>query len=208
MGCGGSRCRLGVLASGSGTNLEAIARAIDDNDLPAAIVIVISDKPGAPALERAARRRIRTLVVEERAFVRRRDYDRAVVEALEQAGVDLVVLAGYMKLAGPEMVDAFRGRMINVHPSLLPSFPGTSAVDDALAHGVKVSGATVHFVDEGLDTGPIITQEAVEVLEGDTPGTLHQRIHLAEYRLLPRAIRLFAGGRLVIEGRRVKVLPG
>lgn len=198
---------IGVLASGSGTNLEAIAQAIDDGDVPARIAVVLSDNPDAFALERAGRRGIPTTVILLSDYPDRVSYDGAVAGALREAGVDLVVLAGYMKLVGKELTDEFRGRMMNIHPALLPSFPGTHGVPDALRHGVKVSGVTVHFVDEGLDTGPIIAQEAVPVEEGDDEESLHNRIHLAEYRVYPLAIKLFAEGRLVVEGRTVKVLP-
>ena len=201
------RTRLGVLASGSGTNLEAIAQAIDDGDVPATVALVLSDNPDAFALERARRRGIETRVINLRDYEDRPAYDRAIVGALEKAGVDLVVLAGYMKLVAPGFIDAFSGRIMNIHPALLPSFPGEQGVKDALEHGVKVSGVTVHFVDKGLDTGPIIVQEAVPVEEDDDVETLHNRIHLAEYRAYPLAIRLFAQGRLLIEGRRVRVLP-
>jgi len=201
------RTRLGVLASGSGTNLEAIAQAIDDGDVPATVALVLSDNPDAFALERARRRGIETRVINLRDYEDRPAYDRAIVDALEKAGVDLVVLAGYMKLVAPGFIDAFSGRIMNIHPALLPSFPGEQGVKDALEHGVKVSGVTVHFVDKGLDTGPIIVQEAVPVEEDDDVETLHNRIHLAEYRAYPLAIRLFAQGRLLIEGRRVRVLP-
>jgi phosphoribosylglycinamide formyltransferase-1 len=198
---------IGVLASGSGTNLEAIARAIDEGEVPARIVLTLSDNPDAFALERARRRGIPTRVVLPADYPDRPSYDREIVEALEEARVDLVVLAGYMKLAGPELVRAFKGRMMNIHPALLPSFPGTHGVRDALEHGAKVSGVTVHFVDEGLDTGPVIVQEAVPVEEDDDEEKLHNRIHLAEYRQYPRAIRLFAEGRLEIDGRTVRVIP-
>lgn len=199
--------KLGVLASGSGTNLEAIARAIDDGAVPARIALVLSDNPAAFALERAKRWEIPTRVIELSDFGDRPAYDRAIVEALRDAGVELVVLAGYMKLVGDEIVDAFENRIMNIHPALLPSFPGEHGVPDALEHGVKVTGVTVHFVDKGLDTGPIIAQEAVNVAEGDNVETLHDRIHLSEYKVYPRAIRLFAEGRLTVEGRRVKILP-
>jgi len=198
---------VGILASGSGTNMEAIAQAINDGDVPARIAVVVSDNPDAFALERARRRGIPITVVLLSDYPDRASYDRAVTAALRDAGVDLVVLAGYMKMAGKELVEEFRGRMMNIHPALLPSFPGTHSVRDALEYGVKVSGVTVHFVDEGLDTGPVIAQEAVPLEEGDDAESLHNRIHLAEYRVYPRAIRLFAEGRLVIEGRKVVVLP-
>jgi phosphoribosylglycinamide formyltransferase 1 len=203
----GSLTRLAVLASGSGTNLEAIAQAIDDGDVPARIVVVISDNPDAFALERARRKGIETRVVELADFADRPAFDRAIIEELRAAAVDLVVLAGYMKLVGDEIVDAFPDRIMNIHPALLPSFPGEHGVPDALEHGVKVSGVTVHFVDKGLDTGPIIAQEAVPVEEGDDVERLHNRIHAAEYRVYPRAIGLFAEGRLLVEGNQVHVLP-
>ena len=196
---------IGILASGSGTNMEAIARAIDDGEVPARIAVVISDNPDAFALERARRRKIPTTVVLPSDYADRASYDHAVTAALRDEGVDLVVLAGYMKLAGKELVEEFRCRMMNIHPALLPSFPGTHGVGDALEYGVKVSGVTVHFVDEGLDTGPVIAQEAVPVEEGDDAESLHNRIHQAEYRVYPRAIRLFVEGRLVVDGRTVRV---
>jgi phosphoribosylglycinamide formyltransferase-1 len=206
MAIGESRIRLGILASGSGTNLEAIAQAINDGDVPAEIAIVISDNPGAFAL--AKRRGILYEVVDLADFPDRPSFDSEVLAALASARVDLVVLAGYMKLVGKEIIEAFPNRIMNVHPALLPCFPGEHGVPDALDYGVKVSGVTVHFVDGGLDTGPIVAQEAVAVEEGDDVESLHNRIHAAEYRLYPRAIRLFAEGRLVVDGRRVRVLPG
>lgn len=200
--------KIAVLASGSGTNLEAIAQAIADGDCPARIVLVVSDNPEAFALERASRRGIPTRVFLMTDYDDRPSFDRAIVAALREADVELVVLAGYMKLVGDEFVAAFRNRIMNIHPALLPCFPGEQGVVDALEHGVKVTGVTVHFVDEGLDSGPIIAQEAVPVEEGDDAETLHNRIHVSEYRIYPRAIRLFASGRLVVEGRRVRVLGG
>jgi phosphoribosylglycinamide formyltransferase 1 len=204
----GRTIEIAILASGSGTNLEAVASAIERGEVPARIVRVLSDNPEAYALKRAEARGIPTSVVRPSDFEDRPSYDRELVRLLAESGVELVVLAGYMKLLGPEFVRRFRGRIMNIHPALLPAFPGTSGVEDALAYGVKVSGVSVHFVDEGLDTGPIIVQEPVPVEEGDDAESLHQRIHQAEYRQYPRAIRLFAEGRLVIEGRRVRVLPG
>jgi phosphoribosylglycinamide formyltransferase-1 len=203
----GEPLKLGVLASGSGTNLEAIAEAIENGGVPARIVLVLSDKPGAFALERAQGRGIPTRVIELADYPDRPAFDRVIIEALREAGVELVILAGYMKLVGDEIVDAFPNRIMNIHPALLPCFPGEHGVADALEHGVKVTGVTVHFVDKGLDTGPIVAQEAVPVEEGDDVETLHNRIHLSEYRIYPRAITLFAQGRLEVEGCRVKVLP-
>lgn len=196
-----------VLASGSGTNFEAIAQAIEDGGIRAHIAVLISDNPDAYALERARRRDIDTRVLLLSEYKDRPAYDHALLETLREYDIELVVLAGYMKLVGPEIVDAFRGKVMNIHPALLPSFPGTHGVKDALEYGVKVSGVTVHFVDEGLDTGPVIVQEAVPVKEGDDEESLHNRIHQAEYRAYPLAIKLFAEGRLVVEGRTVKILP-
>jgi phosphoribosylglycinamide formyltransferase 1 len=197
---------IAVLASGSGTNFEAIAQAIEDGEVPARIALLLSDNPDAFALERAGRRGIPTKVIELKDYPERHSFDAAIKDTLLQSGIDLVVLAGYMKLVGKEILDEFPGRIMNIHPALLPSFPGEHGVADALEHGVKISGVTVHFVDEGLDSGPIIVQEAVPVQEGDDQESLHQRIHLAEYRAYPRAIRLFAQDRLKIEGRRVRIL--
>lgn len=188
--------------------MENIAKEIEEGGLPARIAVVVSDDPGAYGLARANEHGLETVVADPAAFADRAAYDRELVRVLEERGVSLVVLAGFMRLVGPEFVAAFRDRVVNIHPALLPSFPGTSGVADALSYGVKVTGVTVHFVDEGLDTGPIILQEAVPVLPGDDEETLHQRIHEVEYRIYPRAIRYFCEGRLRVEGRRVHILEG
>jgi phosphoribosylglycinamide formyltransferase-1 len=185
--------------------MENIAVEIEEGGLRARIVVVISDVEDAYALVRAGRHGIHSVFVDPDAFPDRSAYDRELARILEENGVDLVVLAGYMRLVGPGFVEAFRNRIVNIHPALLPAFPGTSGVADALDYGVKVTGVTVHFVDEGLDTGPIILQDAVPVLPGDDGESLHQRIHEVEYRLYPRAIRYFCEGRLRVEGRRVHI---
>jgi phosphoribosylglycinamide formyltransferase-1 len=181
---------IGVLISGEGTNLQALL----DADLP--VVAVASDNTKARGLDRAAKAAIEAGAFPAAEFESRERRDQELAEWLGERGVELVVLAGYMRLLSEPFLDRFPGRILNVHPSLLPSFPGTHAVEDALAHGVKVTGATVHFVDQGIDTGPIVLQEAVAVREGDSPASLHERIQAVEHRLLPQAVRLFLDGKL------------
>lgn len=194
--------RIAVLASGEGTNLEAILEAAERGAIGGEVALVVSDRQAAPALERARRRGVRALFLDPRLYRGREEYDGALLAELERARIDLAALAGFMRLLSPAPVRALAGRIMNTHPSLLPAFPGTSGVEEALAHGVKVTGCTVHFVDEGLDTGPIIMQESVPVLQGDTLETLRRRIQAAEHRIYPRAIDLFCRGRLRVEGRR------
>jgi phosphoribosylglycinamide formyltransferase-1 len=200
--------RLGVLASGRGSNLQAIIDAIARGALAARITAVIADRDAAPALERARAHAIPALFLDPKAHADRDRYELALVDALRERAVDLVCLAGFMRVLGPTFVRAFRGRAMNIHPSLLPAFPGLHAQRQALDRGVKVAGATVHFVDEGIDTGPIILQDAVPVLEGDTVASLSARILEVEHRLYPEAIRLYGAGRLRIEGRRVVIDEG
>ncbi len=197
--------RVGVLASGRGSNLQALLDASARPGFPARVVLVISDRERASALERAAGSGIPAVFVNPKDFGDRDAYDAAVNRLLEAQGVGLVCLAGFMRLLGAPFVRAWRGRIMNIHPALLPAFPGLHAPRQALDHGVKVSGATVHFVDEGLDSGPIILQSSVPVEPGDTEQTLAARVLVEEHRLYPEAVRLFAEGRLRIEGRRVVV---
>ncbi|HEY8394550.1 MAG TPA: phosphoribosylglycinamide formyltransferase [Thermaerobacter sp.] len=196
------------MASGEGTNLQALLDAERAGVLGGEIVAVLSDRPGARALERArAAGKAAVLLRPQAAPDRgdRRAWDRAILRELARWQPDLVVLAGLMRILGPEVVSAYRNRIMNVHPSLLPAFPGRHAVRQALAHGVKVTGCTVHFVDEGVDTGPIILQAAVPVYESDDEATLTRRIQREEHRIYPVAVWLFARGRLAVEGRRVWV---
>lgn len=198
---------LGVLASGRGSNLHAILDACARAGFPAHVAVVISDRERAVALERARAARVEALWVNPKDFADREAFDLALVHELRARAVGLVCHAGFMRILSPAYVRAFAGRALNVHPSLLPAFPGLHAQRQALDHGAKVAGATVHFVDEGIDTGPIVLQAAVPVEPSDTEDTLAARILVQEHRLYPEAIRLFAEGRLQIQGRRVMVLP-
>ena len=201
--------RLGVLVSGRGSNLQAIMNEIEAGTVKAEIVVVISNKQGVPALERAERHGLTTVFLDPKSVADtpnpRQAYDQKLLETLQHHQVQLVVLAGYMKIVTSVLIDSYESRIMNIHPALLPSFPGLDAQRQALDHGVKVSGCTVHFVTEGMDTGPIILQRAVPVEEGDTADTLSERILKEEHGLLPRAIRLFAEGRLTVEGRAVHI---
>lgn len=200
--------RLGVMISGRGTNLLAILEAIEAGELPAGVALVVCNRPDAAGLEYARCREIPTLVISRAEIARRAERHAAIQAALEEAGVNLVVCAGWDEILTPAFVAGFAGRLINIHPALLPAFGGgCQAQADAIRHGVKISGCTVHFVTDDVDAGPIIVQRAVPVLEEDTPQSLAERILAEEHRALPEAIRLYAQGRLRIEGRRVRVLP-
>ena len=199
------RLAVGVLASGRGSNLQSLLDACADPDYPARVVVVISDREHAPALERARVAGVEAVWVNPKDFVSRESFDGALVRELDKRGVGLVCHAGFMRILSPVYVQAFAGRALNIHPSLLPAFPGLHAPRQALEHGVRVSGATVHFLDEGVDTGPIVLQATVPVRAGDTEETLAERILVEEHRIYPAAVRLFAEGRLQIVGRRVVV---
>lgn len=198
-----NRSVLGVLVSGRGSNLQAILDAILAERLKAKIGVVISDNPGALALKRVAGFDITTTVIERKKFADKRLFEQAIAAELQLHHVELVVLAGFMRILSSEFIGQFPGRIMNIHPALLPAFPGLDAQAQAIRYGVKVSGCTVHFVDEGVDTGPIILQEAVPVLDGDDEHALAERILHVEHRLYPRAVGLFCDGRLKIEGRKV-----
>lgn len=195
--------RIAILASGNGSNLEAILTAIDSGQIQnAQVVAVISDQEAAYALVRAQKHKIPSRVFRRQDYPSREAYDRALIAFLKAEAIDLVVMAGFMRLVTPEFVAAFRNRIMNIHPSLLPAFPGTRGVAEALAYGVKVTGCTVHFVDEGMDTGPIILQEALPIQPDDTVESLQARIHTLEHRLYPQAIDLWVRGKIKIRGRR------
>ncbi len=197
---------IAVLVSGSGTNLQAIIDAVGAGYIPAKIALVLSDKKEAFALERARKASIETLVLDKKDFKTREDLDKEIIRNLKKRDVGLVVLAGFMRLLSPHFIQEYRNRIINIHPALLPSFKGTHGIKDALEHGAKVTGATVHFVDEKLDNGAIILQRTVEVKEDDTEETLLERVHKEEHRIYPEAIKLFVEGKLKVEGRRVKIV--
>ncbi|XXX76499.1 phosphoribosylglycinamide formyltransferase [Sorangium sp. So ce134] len=189
---------LGVLISGRGSNLQAILDAIAAGRLDARVRLVLSNRPGAQGLARAERAGVPTRVIPHQGFADRDSFDAAVVAALREAGATWVVLAGFMRLLTPTFLDAFPHRVVNIHPSLLPSFPGVDAQQQALAHGVRITGCTVHLVDAGTDTGPILAQAAVPVLDGDDRDTLAARILVQEHALLIRALSWIAEGRLRI----------
>ena len=197
--------RLGVLGSGKGSNFAAIADAITAGKVPAQIAIVLSDVAEAGILEHARQRNLPTQFIAPGKFRTKLDEEaeRAYVAALQAAQVDLIVLAGFMRVLKGDFLRAFEGRIVNVHPSLLPSFPGLEAWKQALDQGVKVTGCTVHFVDAGVDSGAIIGQQTVPVLDDDTAATLHARIHAAEHELYPRCVAAIARGEVLVQGRRV-----
>ncbi|MBN2058671.1 MAG: phosphoribosylglycinamide formyltransferase [Candidatus Saganbacteria bacterium] len=196
---------LGVLISGRGSNLQAIIDACEKGGIPAKVAVVISNKPDAFGLERAKKHDIPAAVFDPKQYPDKNTYELEIVKTLKQHKVGLVCLAGYMRIVGEVLLEHYQGKMINIHPALLPAFPGLHVQQAALDHGVKVSGATVHFVDEGCDTGPIICQAAVPVKEGDTEEALSARILEQEHKIYPQAIKLFAEGRLKIEGRKVRI---
>jgi phosphoribosylglycinamide formyltransferase 1 len=198
--------RIGVLASGRGSNFEALVKAIEAGGVPAVMAVLVSDRASAPVLEIARAHGIEALFIDPKQYPSREAHEKAIMAALDERGVGLVCQAGYMRILGPAYIEHFRGRALNIHPSLLPAFPGLHAQRQALEHGAKVTGATVHFADEGVDTGPIVLQAAVPILPGDTEETLSRRILEVEHRIFPEAVRLFAEGRLVLDGRRVKIV--
>jgi phosphoribosylglycinamide formyltransferase-1 len=197
--------RLGILGSGKGSNFAAIADAVAAGKIPAELALVLSDIESAGILSHAHERKIPAKFIPPGKFRTKLDEEaeRAFVSALQGAKVDLIVLAGFMRVLKGEFLRAFEGRIVNIHPSLLPSFPGLEAWKQALDHGVKVTGCTVHFVDAGVDSGPIISQQTVPVLDNDTPETLHQRIHAAEHELYPKCVAAIACGEISVAGRLV-----
>jgi len=204
------KVKIGVLISGSGTNLQALIDNVKKGLINGEIAIVISDKKGAFGIERARKHGIKSIEIDKKECADKNVFMKSIMDELEKHQVELVVLAGFLSILSEDFIERFRNRIINIHPSLIPAFCGKGYYGQrvhkaALDYGVKVSGATVHFVDEGADTGPIILQEAVKVEEDDTPESLSARILKVEHKLLPEAVRLYCEGRLVIEGRKVKI---
>lgn len=201
----GGRLALGVLISGSGTNLQAIIDEIEAGRLDARVAVVISSHLEARGLERARKHNIPAVFVDRSKYDSPRAYNQAVLDELHTAGAQLVVMAGYMRLLGKEVLDAFPYAVINLHPTLLPSFPGANGIRDAFEHGVKITGVTVHFANEDFDDGPIIAQEWVRIDEDDTLASLETKIHEAEYRVLPKVIGWIADDKVRLHGRRVHI---
>ncbi len=196
---------LGVLASGRGSNFQSIIDSIASGFLSAKIAVLITDKPDAYAIERASKHNIESLIIRPRDFSDKNAYYSHIAEELKKRDVGLVILAGFMRVVGRALVDKFRYKIVNIHPALLPSFPGLHGHKDAIDYGVKISGCTVHFVDEGVDTGPIIIQAAVPAYHDDTEDTLSERILKQEHRIFPYAIKLFAEGKISVDGRKVTI---
>lgn len=196
---------IGVLASGRGSNFQSIIDSIQTGYLPAAIAVLITDNPDAYAIERAGKHAIEALVLKPADFADKNAYYSRIADELQKRNVELVVLAGFMRVVGKALLNCFPNRVMNIHPALLPSFPGLHGQKQAADYGIKISGCTVHFVDEGVDTGPIIVQAAVPAYHDDTEDSLSERILIQEHRIFPYAIKLFAEGRVSVEGRKVVV---
>lgn len=197
---------IAVLVSGNGSNLQAISEADKKNELSGGkIMLVISDNPQAFALERAKKSGIKTAVLEKREFRTREEYDSALIKTLKEFNIELVVLAGFMRILTERFIDEYKNRVLNIHPALLPSFKGANGIKDALKSGVKITGVTVHFVEKEIDSGPVILQRSVPIEAKDTLSSLEEKIHAAEHELYPEVIRLFVEGRLKIENKVVKI---
>ncbi|GIP50249.1 MULTISPECIES: phosphoribosylglycinamide formyltransferase [Paenibacillus] len=202
----GAKYRIAVFASGQGSNFQNLLDASRTGDLDAEIVLLVCDKPQAFVVERARRAGVECYLFNPKSYARREDYEAKIAAEMEKRGVDLVVLAGYMRLLTSVLVEPYAGRMINIHPSLLPAFPGKDAIGQAWEYGVKVTGVTVHLVDGGMDTGAVIAQTAVDITPDDTLDSLEAKIHDAEQRLYPQVVSWFATNQVRLEGRKVTIL--
>ena len=195
---------IAVFCSGNGSNFQAIADSVKGGEIPAKVALMVCDNPQAFALERAKKEGIKSLLVERKDFRTKQGFEAEIIKNLEKENIGLICLAGFMRLVSPEFIQRYRNKVLNIHPALLPSFRGTQGIKDALDYGARVTGVTVHFVDEKMDHGPIILQQALEIKDEDTEESLANRIHELEHKFYPQAIKLFVTGKLRIEGRRVK----
>lgn len=198
---------IAVFASGKGSNFAAIVKAAKQGKIPVNVSLLVCDNPRALVLQRADKFKIKAVLVERKEFVSKTDFEKKLVEHLKENNIELVVMAGFMRILSPFFISQYKDKILNIHPALLPTFKGAEAVKDAFNYGVKVTGVTVHFVDEQTDHGPIILQQPVAIDESDTLESLETKIHKVEHKLYPEAIRLFAQDRLKIKGRQVKVIP-
>jgi phosphoribosylglycinamide formyltransferase-1 len=198
---------IAVFASGRGTNFSAIARAVKKGKIKANLSLLICDNPKAPVLAKAKRAGVKIALIKREDFASRQEFETEIIRRLEENKIDLVVLAGFMRVLGSGLINSYRNKIINIHPALLPSFKGSEGIKDAFEYGVKVTGVTVHFVDEKMDHGPIILQAALKIEESDSQDALEAKIHKIEHKLYPEAIRLFIEGKIKVEGRKVKVTP-
>ena len=196
---------IAIFASGNGSNFQAIAEAVKKGRIKAKITLLVCDKPGVYVLKRAKKLKIEAFLIEKKNFPGKEEYEKEISRKLKEKNIGLIALAGYMKIIGPDILRAYKNKILNIHPALLPSFKGAEGIKDALAYGVKVTGPTVHFVDEEMDNGPIIMQAAVNVEDRDNEKTLAEKIHKEEHRIYPEAVRLFTEGRLKIKGRKVGI---
>lgn len=197
---------IAVFASGKGTNFAAIIKAVKKGQIKANLALLVCDNPKAQALGRARRAGIKIALVKREDFSNKEDFEAKIIQHLEENKIDLIALAGFMRILGPELIAKYKGKIINIHPALLPSFKGAQGIEEAFSYGVKITGVTVHFVDEKTDHGPIILQREVSIEERDTLESLEKKIHKIEHKLYPEAIQLFVDGRLELEGRKVKIL--
>ena len=199
---------IAVFASGRGTNFSAVARAIKKGQLTAHLALLVCDNSSAPVIAKAKRSKVKVALVERKDFASEEDFENKIIQHLEESHIDLIVLAGFMRMLSPRLVGRYQSKIINIHPALLPSFKGAEGISDAFAYGVKVTGVTVHFVDEEMDHGPIIAQAPVKIDEADTLERLEAKIHKVEHKLYPLAIKLIADGKVVSEGRKARIITG
>ncbi|MDD5505658.1 MAG: phosphoribosylglycinamide formyltransferase [Candidatus Omnitrophica bacterium] len=197
---------LAVFASGNGSNFSAIVKAIKQGKIKVKSVILVSDNPGAFVLKRAQKAKVKIILASRRDFSNRRDFEAAIIQRLKYYKIDLIALAGFMRMLSPAFVKKYRNRILNIHPSLLPAFKGACAIKDAFDHKVSFTGVTVHFVDEKMDHGPVILQEQVSIRSNDTLASLEKRVHRLEHRLYPQAIKLFYSGKIKLSGRKAEIL--